>query len=231
MTLLARFRPSTVLDVDHAPTRARRGCGVVDVGRVRVVVLDSHNPLGGAGGSIDSDQCAWLVRQLESAKDRYVVVASHDSSFTMVNRAVLSTMPPRVLGQEIAAILLAHANVVAWVSAQIPLLAEQRHGLAPRGFWELPAWASSDAFRQSAALELRREGLGSEREVVIRRFAHGAHPSDRAAEWRLRDPFAEGGGHSSSADSSRSREALTEYQAQLPLLSRLSRPASVSTRR
>jgi hypothetical protein len=192
-TLLARFRPWTVLGPGALPPESEGRCfGVVDVGRVRVIALDSRNPNGGTGGSIGSDQCGWLVRQLELSRNRYVVVASQDSSFTMVNRAVVSTLPPRVLGMEIVSILLAHANVVAWVTAQIPLLAEQRHGHLDHGFWELAAWSGSDAHRPSVVLEVRQEGVGREQAIVIRRAEPGAHPAGAVKEWRLPDPLAGG---------------------------------------
>lgn len=192
-TLLARLRPWTVLGSGAFPSASEGRCyGVLDAGRVRVIALDSRNPHGGAGGSIDSDQCSWLVRQLELNRNSYVLVASRDSSFTMANRAVLSTLPPRVLGPEIVSILLAHSSVVGWVSAQPSVLAEQRHGHFEHGFWELPAWSSSDLHRPSVVLEVRREGAGRSQAVVIRRCEIGGRPVTGNQEWRLPDPFADG---------------------------------------
>ena len=65
---LARFRIRIIAPQDrpglhaHGPRTA-----AWDVGAVRMLALDSANPFGGVGGSLDSDQCAWLVRELGAA--------------------------------------------------------------------------------------------------------------------------------------------------------------------
>jgi len=65
---LARFRIRILAPSDRPGGRVSgaRQC-TYDVGSVRIIGLDSANPHGGVGGSFDTEQCAWLVRELEEA--------------------------------------------------------------------------------------------------------------------------------------------------------------------
>ena len=79
---------------------------VADVGRLRIICLDTVNPHGGWQGSIGETQFAWLVDQLDEAADRYVVIASHHPSPTLTNDHRPDGAERRVLGAEILATLL-----------------------------------------------------------------------------------------------------------------------------
>ena len=156
----------------------------MDVGPVRVLAFDSVNPAGGVGGSLDSDQAAWLVRQLDSSKDRYVVIASHDSSLTMSSDASGAGEPARVLGDEVSSILLAHASVIAWVSGTLHHRAGRRHGDASHGFWEVPGSTDGRDAPLAGGLSI---SVREDRRALIMR---GALASERGPVWELRDPLA-----------------------------------------
>jgi hypothetical protein len=155
----------------------------VDVGAVRILALDSANPFGGVGGSLDSDQCAWLVRELGRAHDRYVVVATHDGSKTMTSATAPPEAPPRVLGSEVVSILLAHRQVVAWVSGTVHERAGRRHGDAGHGFWEIPGAAVGLGAPLAGGLSVTTEARHLHRVVVMR----GALAGESGPAWEVRD--------------------------------------------
>ena len=81
-------------------------------------MLDTVNPNGKDDGSLDQTQFAWLGSLLERSRGRIVVVASHHTVDTMTNPLVGTggEAEPRVLGDEVEALLLQHPQVVAWVN-------------------------------------------------------------------------------------------------------------------
>jgi hypothetical protein len=190
---LARFRLRIIPPHERPATRASRPqwCAY-DVGPVRVLGLDSHNPDGGVGGSFTSEQLAWLVRELHVSRDRYVVLASHDGARTMTNAVPATTAthdadrPPRVLGPEVVSVLLAHANVIAWVSGTLHDRGGRRHGDHAHGFWELPGAVSGLGTPLAGGLAVRAEPGHPHRSIVLR----GALAGDRAPGWELRDPLS-----------------------------------------
>ena len=161
---------------------AARACMAVDLGPVRLLAVDSANPAGGVGGSLDSDQAAWLVRQLQAAADRYVVVASHDSSLTMTSDRTASGAAPRILGAEVASILLAHRCVVAWVAGTMHHRTGRRHGDASHGFWELPGAADGRDAPLAGGLSV---GVRRDRPAVVLRAALAHGPG---SGWEAPDP-------------------------------------------
>lgn len=182
---IARFRlrigsPQARLGARMPGPRA----AAVDVGPVRVLAFDSANPSGGVGGSFDSDQALWLVRQLDSSKDRYLVIASHDSSLTMSSDVSGPGEPARVLGAEVSSILLAHTSVIAWVSGTMHHRAGRRHGDASHGFWELPGSTEGRDAPLAGGLSV---SVREDRRTVIMR---GALAAERGPVWELRDPLA-----------------------------------------
>lgn len=183
---LARFRLRIVAPHER-PGLHRHGPRVasVDVGRVRVLALDTANPLGGVGGSLDSDQCQWLVRALEQARDRYVVVASHDGAKTLINEAVPPGAPPRVLGPEATSLLLAHPSVIAWISGTLHERAGRRHGDAAHGFWELPGAAVGLGAPLAGGVAITAEVRHLHRVVSVR----GALAGESGPTWEVRDPL------------------------------------------
>lgn len=184
---LARFRMRIVAPHER-PGLHRHGPRVasVDVGRVRILALDTANPLGGVGGSLDSDQCLWLVRELERARGRYVVVASHDGSTTLINEATPPGTAPRVLGAEVTSLLLAHPSVIAWVSGTVHERSGRRHGDAAHGFWELPGAAVGLGAPLAGGVSLTAEDRHLHRVVTVR----GALAGESGPTWEVRDPLA-----------------------------------------
>ena len=108
----------------------------VDVGDVRLVLLDTANLDGAADGSVGARQLAWLEGQLvavhssfrtaaggqvaTSNRDRLVVLASHHGLVSMRTRGSvdggLEPDHPRVGGEGIRALLHRFPNVVLWLN-------------------------------------------------------------------------------------------------------------------
>ncbi len=135
--------------------------------QVRGIVLDSVNPNGESGGSLDQAQFAWLRARLEEAtgpgRDRLVVVFSHHTAASMDNRLVFADSPERrVLGPEVVALLLEFPNVVLWVDGHThvnrvtPYLRE-----GGGGFWEVNTASHVDWPTQARLLELMDNGDGT----------------------------------------------------------------------
>lgn len=182
---LARFRIRIVAPHERPGSRiiGPRHCSL-DVGSVRILALDSANVHGGVGGSLDSEQCAWLVRELERSRDRYVVLATHDGARTMTNATTPTHLPPRVLGAEVTSLLLAHPTVIAWISDTMHDRAGRRHGDAAHGFWELPGATSGVGSPLAGGLSVRVDERHLHRVVVMT----GALAGDAGPHWELRDP-------------------------------------------
>jgi hypothetical protein len=104
---------------------------------VRLIALDTRNPHGGRGGSLDSDQCAWLVRELAKEPGRGVVVTTRHRSHELRNARALPGTAPRILGEELVPLLLAHAHVLGWISGNRHRPAATRHGVRDTGLWEM----------------------------------------------------------------------------------------------
>ncbi|MBV9312411.1 MAG: TIGR03767 family metallophosphoesterase, partial [Pseudonocardia sp.] len=124
---------------------------------VRGLVLDTVNEHGGANGSIDRAQFAWLRRELEANTDRIVLVFSHHTSSTMDNWLTPLTQP-RVLGHHVRELLLNHPNVVAWVNGHTHInriTAHSRpHSAHGGGFWEITTASHIDWPQQARLIEL-----------------------------------------------------------------------------
>ena len=152
---------TTGLPKGHGFTARNRADGTAyytfDKGSVRFVALDTVNPNGYADGSLDSTQFAWLGDVLARSAGRIVVVFSHHTSQTMTN-PLLGTgadTDPRVLGDEVLALLLEHPSVVAWVnghSHQNRVWARKRVGGG--GLWEINTAAHIDWPCQSRIIEI-----------------------------------------------------------------------------
>jgi metallophosphoesterase (TIGR03767 family) len=133
-----------------------------DRGLVRFIVLDTVNPNGEADGSLDAAQFAWLGSELEAATDRVVVLASHHTIETMVNPLVGTGADPgtdsgpRVLGDEVRALVLQHPQVVAWVNGHTHRNQVWAHARedGSGGFWEINTAAHVDWPQQSRLVEI-----------------------------------------------------------------------------
>jgi hypothetical protein len=104
---------------------------------VRLISLDTRNPYGGRGGSLDSDQCAWLVRELAVEPVRGVIITTRHRSQELRNARTVPGAAPRILGDELVPLLLAHSNVLAWISGYRHRPGATRHGVNESGLWEV----------------------------------------------------------------------------------------------
>jgi metallophosphoesterase (TIGR03767 family) len=130
-----------------------------DVGRLRVVALDTVNPHGGWQGSVDAEQLAWLEAELVRSRDRYVVVTSHHPSWTLVNGYAPPGAAPRHLADDVLGLLLAHRCVVAWLSGHVHRHTTQWHQAPDRagGLWEVTTASLVDWPQQWRVVEVVRE--------------------------------------------------------------------------
>ena len=151
--------------------RSTRGGGekyfVSDVGRLRVIALDTVNPYGGWQGSLDQAQYRWLCEQLADAADRHVVIASHHPSFTLTNDYAPAGADVRVLGSEVVATLIEYPNVIAWIAGHVHFHFAMRHGDDERGFWEITTSSLIDWPQQARILEFVQVDDGARPEVAI----------------------------------------------------------------
>jgi metallophosphoesterase (TIGR03767 family) len=135
-----------------------------DRGLVRGIVLDTVNPNGGASGSIDAEQYAWLERELTAGSSRHVDAAGRrcrDRIFVVFSHHTIDTMdnivglPPRIGGDAVRELLLRFPNAVLWVNGHT-----HRNTVTPHrapgggGFWEVNTAAHIDWPQQSRVLEL-----------------------------------------------------------------------------
>ena len=120
------------------------------------VVMDTCNPNGYNNGSLDQAQFTWLQQVLAAATGTYVVVFSHHTSGSMDNPLVFADDPqPRVLGDQVTALLLATPNVVAWVNGHTHVNSVTAHARAGGGgFWEVNTASHVDWPAQARVLEL-----------------------------------------------------------------------------
>lgn len=179
----------------HGFTQRNRTDGTAyytfDRGLVRFVVLDSVNPNGEANGSLDATQFAWLGEVLAASADRVVVVAAHHTLSTMDNPLVATggEPAPRVLGDEVRALLLRHPQVVALVDGHThrnEIWAHRREDGAPGGFWEINTAAHIDWPQQSRLLE-----IADNRDGTVSIFATMLdHDGPAAYGGRTGDPLA-----------------------------------------
>lgn len=182
---LARFRMRIVTPQERVGSRSAHPRTVArDIGPVRVLALDSANPHGGVGGSLDSDQCSWLIRELDRARDGYVIVATHDGSRTMTSDARPDGSAPRVLGAEVASILLAHSCVVAWTSNTVHERSGRRHGDQAHGFWEIPGAVTGRGAPLAGGVAITSRERHLHRVIEVR----GALSGEFGPVWDVRDP-------------------------------------------
>jgi metallophosphoesterase (TIGR03767 family) len=139
-----------------------------DRGVVRGIVLDTVNPNGGANGSIDAEQFAWLERELTAGSSRHLDAGGkavsrrcRDRLFVLFSHHTIDTMdnvvgvPPRIGGAGVRELLLRFPNVILWVNGHT-----HRNTVIPHrapaggGFWEVNTAAHIDWPQQSRVVEL-----------------------------------------------------------------------------
>ncbi len=129
---------------------------VRDMGAVRCITLDTVCAAGGADGTIDEPQLAWLERRLEESLDRYVVMLSHHGYDTLSN--------PR--GQkragELLDLLLRFSNVVLWLNGHIHAnrITPRRDSRTGHGFWEVTTSSLVDWPCQARLVEIYKADDG-----------------------------------------------------------------------
>ncbi|MEI6361427.1 MAG: hypothetical protein WCP95_04780 [Actinomycetes bacterium] len=105
--------------------------------RVRLIALETRNPHGGRGGSLDSDQCAWLVRELAGDRQRGVVITTRHRSRELLNDRIQIGATPRICADELVSLLLAYPNVLGWIAGNRHRPGAIRHGGRDLGLWEM----------------------------------------------------------------------------------------------
>jgi metallophosphoesterase (TIGR03767 family) len=124
---------------------------------LRCVVLDTMNPGGYSEGSLDTGQFAWLQAELtaNAATGRLAVIFSHHPSVSMSNPTVTpDDTGPRVMGDEVVALLLSFPHVVLWVNGHTHRNDVIAHPGSNGGFWEVNTAAHIDFPHQSRILEV-----------------------------------------------------------------------------
>lgn len=133
--------------------------------KVAAISLDSTNQAGGIDGSIGSTQRAWLVRELEKARDSYVLIFTHHPSDMMVNLARDPRTPDeeRHTGAELVDLLHRFPNVLAWVNGHTHRNRITAHAATdPRhSFWEINSASHVDAPQQARVIEVARNRDGT----------------------------------------------------------------------
>jgi hypothetical protein len=124
-----------------------------NVGKVKLIVIDSVNEFGGWQGSLDVSQFEWLENEVKNS-DRLVVLASHHPLSKMFNG--YAPVGKRVCVEEITEMLLKYPRVIAWFAGH-----EHRHHVAwigseieENGFWQIETASHADWPQQSRTIEI-----------------------------------------------------------------------------
>jgi metallophosphoesterase (TIGR03767 family) len=137
---------------------ANRGYYAFDHGAyLRCVVLDTVNAGGYSEGSLDAEQFAWLKAELDTVAGgtRLAVVFSHHPASSMNNPTLApDDTGPRVMGDDVVALLLTVPNVVLWVNGHTHRNDVVAHTGPGGGFWEVNTAAHIDFPHQSRILEI-----------------------------------------------------------------------------
>lgn len=137
------------------------------------IMLDSTDPTGGARGSIDSQQAAWLTEELAKAssitydqkgnrtktdnEDQMVVLFSHHPtpSFGALR---IPHRDPRAInsGKDMLALLGRHPNVILWLNGHQHNNAvwARKSDLGDHAFWEVNTASHFDFPQQSRSVEI-----------------------------------------------------------------------------
>ena len=147
--------PATPGPVGHGFSESNRTDGTgyyaADQGLVRFLVLDSVHDASDKG-SINQTQFDWLTDQLANAGDKYVIVASHHTSWTM--NADVEVGEPFVNGPAVVDLLLSCPNVIAWVNGHTHRNEILEHTGPDGGFWEINTASHIDWPQQSRLIEI-----------------------------------------------------------------------------
>jgi metallophosphoesterase (TIGR03767 family) len=130
-----------------------------NVGKIKLIVIDSVNEFGGWQGSLDVPQFEWLENEIKNS-DRLVVLASHHPLSKMFNG--YAPTGKRVCVEEITQMLLKYPKVIAWFAGH-----EHRHHVAwigseieEHGFWQIETASHADWPQQSRTIEIVQSANG-----------------------------------------------------------------------
>ncbi len=130
-----------------------------EVGKVKLIVIDSVNQFGGWQGSLDETQFAWLESEIKNST-KPVVLTSHHPLTLMFNDYAPSGR--RVCVDEIREMLLQYPQVILWLAGH-----EHRHHVEwisnaekEVGFWQVETASHIDWPQQSRTVEVVRSTEG-----------------------------------------------------------------------
>lgn len=130
-----------------------------DVGKVRLIVIDSVNQFGGWQGSLDETQFAWLEGEIANSR-KPVVLSSHHPLMLMFND--YAPVGRRVCREEIGEMLSKYPQVILWLAGH-----EHRHHvewIGPQdgttGFWMVETASHIDWPQQSRTVEVVQDKVG-----------------------------------------------------------------------
>ncbi len=131
----------------------------INIGAVKLVVIDSVNQFGGWQGSLDEEQFEWLENEV-ARSDKLVVLASHHPLSKMFNS--YAPTGRRVCVEEIQEMLLKYPHVIAWFAGH-----EHRHHIKwigrqeeVEGFWQIETASHADWPQQSRTIEIVKDSAG-----------------------------------------------------------------------
>ncbi len=195
---------------------------------VHAIVLDTVNPGGLSDGSLDRPQFDWLRQEIEGAVGRLVVLFSHHTIATMTNGSLgPGDTGPRVLGDEVLAMLLAHPQVVLWVNGHTHVNQVTPHARpGGGGFWELNTASHIDWPQQSRLVEIadNTDGTVSVFGTILDFAAPAADPTKLDSPARLAalsrelaaNDWQERNGHSATVDGRRGTAADRNVELVVP---------------
>jgi 3',5'-cyclic AMP phosphodiesterase CpdA len=128
---------------------------------LRIIVLDTNNPLGGSEGVLLPTQFAWLKATLDQSADKLIIVSAHHPLKNIMN---LPANPDGMQGPEIARFLHQYPNVVLYLAGhthknKITINYAVPAVLKPY-FWEVETAAGLQFPNQIRAIELAYLGNG-----------------------------------------------------------------------
>jgi metallophosphoesterase (TIGR03767 family) len=150
----------------------------------RLIALDTVNPGGYADGSIGSKQFKWLEKKLREVSssyvdtegnvvdtgnaDKLVMLFSHHG-LRSLNNPVITPDPldiagsdlPRVMADDVEALLHRYPNVIAWVDGHTHDNIVEPRKKAGSGFWDIGTAAHCDWICQSRLIEVLDNGDGT----------------------------------------------------------------------
>jgi metallophosphoesterase (TIGR03767 family) len=130
-----------------------------NVGKIKLIVIDSVNEFGGWQGSLDVAQFEWLENEIKNS-DRFVVLASHHPLMNMFND--YAPIGRRICKDEITQMLLKYEHVIAWLAGHVHRHHVEWVGseIEEKGFWQIETASHADWPQQSRAIEIVQSDSG-----------------------------------------------------------------------